>query len=117
MSILTKDNEDSYSMGGQSLKLPKLVKDSDRKWSTSVQPGGATLNPKDRYMPINSLKWNPNSFVPDIIFKTSPLNDRSTTPRSAAKAIALERTFDRDLWIPNKYNCDLLNGYNIYQDK
>jgi len=55
-------------------------------------------------MAINSLKWNPNSFANNFIDNTAPLLDRTHTPRGAKKAIALERTFDKEKWYyPRKH--------------
>ena len=38
--------------------------------------------------------------------KTPLLLDRSNTPRGALKAITLERTFDKDIWLYNKKTLD-----------
>ena len=61
-------------------------------------------------MPINSLKWNPNSFTPKVIGEVTPLLDRTHTPRSATKAIALKRSSSKELWFPNKHQCEDLEA-------
>ena len=98
-------------------KLPKLV-NTERKWaSTTRNTGVATINPKDRYIAVNPLKWNPNDFVPDIIFNTTALNDKTHTPRGAKRAISLGRTFDKDTWVPTKKYPDDLCGFPIAKDQ
>lgn len=57
---------------------------------------------KTRYTATNSLKWNPNNFLPTIIHDTKPLNDTTHTPRGTKRAITLERTFDKQPWIYNR---------------
>lgn len=57
---------------------------------------------KTRYTATNSLKWNPNCFLPKLLQTTTPLNDRTNTPRGLRKSITLERCFDKQPWIYNR---------------
>ena len=57
---------------------------------------------KTRYTATNSLKWTPNNFLPKLLFKTKPLNDRTSTPRGTRKSITLDRCFDKQPWIYNR---------------
>lgn len=50
---------------------------------------------KTRYTATNSLKWDPNNFLPKLLTKTKPLNDTTHTPRGTKKKITLERCFDK----------------------
>lgn len=53
--------------------------------------------------------WSPNNFsMNQLQTKTPLLLDRTNTPRGAARAIALERTFDKDIWVYNKKCLDEL---------
>ena len=47
--------------------------------------------------------WEPNNFtMQQFQTKTPLLLDRTHTPRGAKRAITLERTFDKDIWVYNK---------------
>ena len=50
--------------------------------------------------------FKPNTFSLNLIENTKPLLDNSNTPRSAKKAITLERVFDHDVWVYNKTSLD-----------
>ena len=53
--------------------------------------------------------WNPNNYSLNLIQgKTPLLLDRTHTPRGTKKAITLERTFDKDIWVYNKRSLDEL---------
>lgn len=53
--------------------------------------------------------WCPNTFSMNLMeTKTPMLLDRSNTPRGALRAITLERTFDKDIWVYNKKSLDVL---------
>lgn len=53
--------------------------------------------------------WSPNNFsMNQLQTKTPMLLDRSNTPRGAQRAITLERTFDKDIWVYNKKSLDEL---------
>lgn len=53
--------------------------------------------------------WNPNTFSLNLVQSQTPLLlDRSNTPRGAQRAITLERTFDKDIWVYNKKTMDEL---------
>lgn len=53
--------------------------------------------------------WSPNTFSLNLMQTQTPmLLDRSNTPRGAKKAITLERTFDKDIWVYNKKSMDEL---------
>ena len=84
------------------VRLPSIYK-TDRKANRSVQP-------KDRYMPVNPLIWAPNDHQIDHPNDTKPLLDRTHTPRGAKKAISLSRVFDKELWIPSRKTRDFFTG-------
>lgn len=65
---------------------------------------------KTRYTATNSLKWNPNSFLPSLLTNTKPLNDTTCTPRGAKKRITLERCFDKQPWIYNRAHSAHFSG-------
>lgn len=50
---------------------------------------------KTRYTATNSKKWDPNNFLPSLLNKTKPLDDKTLTPRGQKKAITLDRCFDK----------------------
>jgi hypothetical protein len=53
--------------------------------------------------------WDPNNFSLHLLQEKTPLLlDRSNTPRGAQRSIALERTFDKDIWVYNKKSMDEL---------
>lgn len=92
--------------------LPPI--ETDRKWASSIKD---PVSYKDRYFPCNSLVWNPNDFLPDFLSRTRPLLDRTHTPRSAKKAISLERIFDKEIWIPTTKHMNMLTQGIIDKDK
>lgn len=57
---------------------------------------------KTRYTATNSLKWDPNNFMPTLLHDTAPLDDTTLTPRGQKRAITLERCFDKYPWIYNR---------------
>jgi hypothetical protein len=57
-------------------------------------------------MATNSLKWDPNNFLPTLLNKTQPLLDRTHTPRGARKAITLERNWDKEPWMHTRTNME-----------
>ena len=65
---------------------------------------------KTRYTATNSLKWNPNSFLPSLLANTKPLNDTSGTPRGIKKQITLERCFDKQPWMYNRAHSAHFSG-------
>lgn len=95
--------------------LPELeltITDRKRKAASTVR--GSISG--EKYMAINSSKWNPNSFSPAIIGNIKPLDERVLSPKSKRRAVFLERTFDKDLWIPSKNSPDDFEGANIKKD-
>jgi hypothetical protein len=80
--ILRPDARTTSTVGGTLTSV-----NSDMKPSTS--PTRQT-----RYLATNSLKWDPNNFMPTLLNSEKPLLDNSNTPRGAKRAITLERTFD-----------------------
>ena len=51
--------------------------------------------------------WEPNNFTMQQFTKQTPLLlDRTHTPRGTKRAITLERTFDKDIWLYNKASLD-----------
>ena len=51
--------------------------------------------------------WEPNNTTMQQFQQKTPLLlDRTHTPRGTKRAIALERTFDRDIWVYNKNSLD-----------
>lgn len=69
-------------------------------------------------MAINSLKWDPNNFMPTLLHGEKPLLDNSNTPRGAKRAITLERSFDTFAWMYNRNTLEgFNNGFQIAKDK
>jgi len=62
------------------------------------------------YSAVNKLKWNPNSFLPQILNEVKPDLDRSLTPISLKKQVCLDRIFDKDIWVPNKFSMSFLQS-------
>lgn len=62
-------------------------------------------------MATNSLKWNPNSFMPTLLNSEKPLLDNTNTPRAAKRAITLERSFDKFAWMYNRTTLDKFDGF------
>ena len=71
---------------------------------------------KTRYTATNSLKWDPNNFLPKLLTKTKPLNDTTHTPRGTKKAITLERCFDKQPWIYNRAHSAHFSGLGMGGD-
>ena len=73
------------------------------------------------YKAATGLKWNPNSFLPNLLSKKDEtLNDGTHTPRGAKRAITLERSFDKQPWMYNRSAADSFNdkyGSSIFKDK
>ena len=73
------------------------------------------------YKAATGLKWNPNSFLPNLLSsKNETLNDGTHTPRGAKRAITLERSFDKQPWMHNRShgnNFDPNYGTSIFKDK
>ena len=68
-----------------------------------------------RYMPTNSLKWDPNNFAPTLLQQNYvPLMDNTMTPRGQKKAIALERTFDNFAFMYNRNNMESFSGVSSF---
>jgi hypothetical protein len=61
------------------------------------------------YLATNSLKWDPNNFMPTLLNSEKPLLDNSNTPRGAKRAITLERSFDS---FPFMYSRNTMEGFN-----
>ena len=58
--------------------------------------------------------WEPNNFtMQQLQHKTPLLLDRTHTPRGAKRAITLERTFDKDVWVYNKNSLDDLQTSTV----
>lgn len=69
-------------------------------------------------MPINSKKWDPNSFFPCLLGKNEkPMYEGQLTPRGAKKSMTLERAFDHQPWIYNRSTCDRFDGDTVLHDK
>lgn len=58
---------------------------------------------KTKYFACNPKKWDPPSFLPNLLSNTTPLLDRSNTPRKAKRAITLDRSFDHEPWMHNRF--------------
>ena len=67
-------------------------------------------------MPINSLKWDPTNVTPEIFSEITPLLDRTHTPRGVKKLLTLERSFDKDWWIPNRMHVENFGKIAIGKD-
>jgi hypothetical protein len=70
-----------------------------------------------RYLATNSLKWNPNSFMPTLLHSEKPLLDNTNTPRGQKRAITLDRCFDKFAWMYNRTSPDRFDGHQIAKDK
>ena len=68
-------------------------------------------------MAINSAKWDPNSFSPELLNQVVPLLDRTHTPRGAQKLLTLDRNWDRELWIHNRKHSDSFEEIPVSKDK
>lgn len=69
-------------------------------------------------MATNSLKWDPNNFMPTLLHSEKPLLDNTNTPRAAKRAITLERSFDKFAWMYNRNTLENFNnGFQITKDK
>ena len=60
--------------------------------------------------------WKPNTFSLKVISPTKPLLDRTHTPRSALRAITLERNFAREKWLYNKKDMDMFDPSKSKKD-
>lgn len=58
---------------------------------------------KTKYMALNAKKWDPPTFLPNLLHNTVPLLDNTNTPRKAKRAITLDRSFDREPWMYNRF--------------
>lgn len=64
---------------------------------------------QEKWTANNSLKWTPNSFLPNLLSKVPPLLDNTDTPRGSRKKITLERSFDKFPWMYNRRTLDKLD--------
>jgi hypothetical protein len=55
--------------------------------------------------------------MPTLLTKEKPLLDNTNTPRSAKRAITLERSFDKFAWMYNRTTLDKFDGFQIAKDK
>lgn len=100
---------------------PKPLKLDQR--SSSTNPAGRNLliqsvRSQDPYKATNSKKWNPNSFLPNLLAKNEvPMHDGQLTPRGVKKAMTLDRGFDHHPWIYNRSTCDRFDGDTVASDK
>lgn len=70
------------------------VKDS---FGNSMKVAAQTMQ-----IPGTNGTWKPNDFMPNLLYPTKPLLDRTHTPRGALRAITLERNFAKEKWLYNK---------------
>lgn len=81
-----------------------------------MKPGTSPTRTQ-RYLATNSLKWDPNNFMPTLLHGEKPLLDNTNTPRAAKRAITLERSFDNFAWMYNRTTLDRFDGFQIGKDK
>lgn len=84
--------------GGKDKVMTNLEKTKDQLKEELVR----STSYKTRYTATNSLKWDPNNFMPTLLHDTAPLNDVTLTPRGQKRAITLERCFDKQPWMYNR---------------
>ena len=65
---------------------------------------GETIKPEK-----STAKWIPNNYIPNLLYNTKPLFDRSNTPRGALRAITLDKNFSKEKWLYNKNTMDEFN--------
>ena len=82
----------------------ETLKNNELSGTKSKFGGSETL--KNRYTATCRFVWNPQPRTGDIIQTIKPDIEGCLTPRQAKKAIALGRTFDKDLWYPAKHRLD-----------
>ena len=61
------------------------------------------------HMPGTNGVFRPNGFFPNLLQNTSPLLDRTHTPRGALRAVTLDRNFSKEKWLYNKKDMDLFD--------
>lgn len=106
--MLNNDEEESMFDKKTTFKLPEI---SPRRWGGGQSNGEISPGePEERYMAMNSKKWNPNSFVPTFLDTFEPLRYSPLNSVQKKHAVSLERIFDNDIWYPNRLNADYLVG-------